>query len=373
MVERRTDATAVKEPKSETDNTAVDKINAGKLQEISGPVAKSNDKAEGQRPKDGDKRNGEFTKEPYSVDVSAVAFNALKEKLGVDLLSSGKWNAKTTEQKWWSKAMPEAAANLDQLPPGLEIKAMAAKGIGGAKIVNDAVGTKLEDSGRPDSLYLAGSIAKSDTWKAKAKDMEIKDEKGNVVQNPNRPDGKADSIYKQGTVYEVDGVKVFEINKDASGARTFAIADPGNLPAGMDYNTYAQKMITKALQTEGKEGPIEFPAYEKKVQQDLSGIIGLGVKDSNLYIAQAKMDAIWAANKDGKFAIEKQSFEMKSRSISIAPVDPPAERLDRSKFMVAEATNLGHVYMAARFDAKQGDYKKPDLEKLKKDAGYGGK
>jgi hypothetical protein len=373
MAEQRNDATATKAPKGELDHTFVDKINAGKLQEISGPGAKVSDKAEGQRPQGDEKRTGEFTKEPYSVDVSAVAFTALKEKLGVDLLSSGKWDAKTTEQKWWSKAMPEAAANLDQLPPGLEIKAMAAKGVGGAKIVNDAVGTKLEDSGRPDSLYLAGSIAKSDTWSAKAKDMEIKDEKGNVVQNPNRPDGKADSIYKQGTVYQVDGVKVFEIHKDASGARTFAIADPGNLPAGMDYNTYAQKMITKALQTEGKQGPIEFPAYEKKVQQDLSGIIGLGVKDSNLYIAQAKMDAIWAANKDGKFAIEKQAFEVRTRGISIAPQDPPAERLDRSKFMVAETTNLGHVYMAARFDASQGDLKKPDLEKLKKEAGYGGK
>jgi len=87
----------------------------------------------------------------------------------------------------------------------------------------------------------------------------------------------------QGTVYEVERVKVFEINKDASGARTFAIADPGNLPAGMDYNKYAQKMITKALQTQEKEGPIEFPAYEKKVQQDLKGIIGSGVKDSNLF------------------------------------------------------------------------------------------
>lgn len=366
------EATAIKQPPNETE-AQVEKINAGKLQEISGPGGKLTDKTEGQKPQVDGKRNGEMTKEPYSVDVSAVAFTALKEKLGVDLLSSNKWNPKTTEQQWWSKAMPEAAANLDQLPPGLEIKAMAAKGVGGAKIVNDAVGTKLEDSGQPDSLYLAGSIAKSDTWKAKAKDMEIKDEKGNVVQNPNRPDGKADSIYKQGTVYEVDGVKVFEINKDASGARTFAIADPGNLPAGMDYNNYAQKMITKALQTQGKEGPIEFPAYEKKVQQDLTGIIGLGVKDSNLYIAQAKMDAIWAANKDGKFAIEKQSFEMRTRSLSRPPEDPPAEQLNRSRFMVAETTNMGHVYMAARFDAKQGDLKKPDLEKLKKEAGYGGK
>jgi len=371
MVERKGDS-AVKQP--ETENTTLEKINAAKLQEISGPGAKTSDKTEGLKPSNGDgKRTGEFTKEPYSVDVSAVAFGALKDKLGVDLLSSNKWNPKTTEQQYWTRAMPEAYANLDQLPPGLEIKAMAAKGIGGAKIVNDAVGTHLEDSGKKDSLYLAGSIAKSDTWQAKAKEIDIKDEKGNIVQNPSRPDGKADSIYKQGTVYDVDGVKVFEINKDASGARTFAIADPGNLPAGMDYNNYAQKMISKALQTEGKQGPIEFPAYEKRVQQDLSGIIGLGVKDSNLYIAQAKMDAIWAANKDGKFAIEKQAFEMRTRGIHIAPQDPPAEQLNRSKFMVAETTNMGHVYMAARFDASKGDLKKPDLDKLKKEAGYEGK
>ncbi len=353
-------------------STMDDLFSASKIREITGPgTAVVTDKAEKPVSAPESKRNGEFTKEPYSPDVSAVAFGALKEKLGVDLLSPGKWDPKTTEQRWWTKAMPEAFANKDQLPHGLEIKAMAAKGIGGAKIVNDAVGTKLEDSGRPDSMYLAGSIAKSDTWKAKAKVMDIKDEKGNPVQNPNRSDGKADSIYKQGTVYEVDGVKVFEIHKDASGAKTFAIADPGNLPAGMDYNTYAQKMITKALQTRGKDGPIEFPAYEKKVQQDLSGIVGLGVKDSNLYIAQAKMDSVWAANKDGKFAIEKQSFEMKTRSL--APADPPAERLDQSKFMVAETTNLGKVYMAARFDAKNGDLKVPDLEKLKKEAGYNGK
>jgi hypothetical protein len=41
--------------------------------------------------------------------------------------------------------------------------------------------------------------------------------------------------------------------------------------------------------------------------------------------------------------------------------------------MVAETTQLGHVYMAARFDANKGDLKVPDLEKLKKEAGYTGK
>lgn len=334
---------------------------------------KVSDKVEGAQVADNG-RNGKFTKEPYSVDVSAIAFGALKDKAGVDLLSPGKWDAKTTEQRWWAKAMPDAYANRDQLPPGLEIKAMAAIGIGGAKKVNDVVGTELKDSGREDSMYLAGSIAKSDKWQAKAKVMELTDEKGNIVANPSRPDGKADSIYKQGKVYNVDGVKVFEINEDASGAKTFAIADPGNLPAGMDYNAYAQKMITKALAMKdgGKEGPIEFPAYEKKIKQDLDGIVGMGVKNSDFYIAEAKMDAIWAANKDGKFAIEKQAFEVRSRSISIAPEDPPAEQLKSSKFMVAETTSLGHVYMAARFDAKNGELKKPDIEKLKREAGYTG-
>ncbi|MDQ5966095.1 MAG: hypothetical protein QG625_2250 [Cyanobacteriota bacterium erpe_2018_sw_39hr_WHONDRS-SW48-000098_B_bin.30] len=361
------------ENNNQQDKPAEDKV-ALKLSEIAYPASAPKDKVEGTRSVAPEtSRNGEFTKEPYSPDVSAVAFGALKDKLGVDLLAPGKWDPKTTEQRWWSKAMPEAYANRDQLPPGLEIKAMAAMGKGGAQKVNEVVGTQLQDSGKDDSLYLAGSIAKSDTWSAKAKTMEIKDEKGQVVTNPNRTDGKADSIYKQGVVYNVDGVKVFEIHKDNSGAKTFAIADPGNLPAGMDYNTYAQKMITKALQTEGKAGPIEFPAYEKKVQQDLSGIIGMGVKNSNLYIAQAKMDAIWAANKDGKFAIEKQSFELRTRSFSRPPEDPPAERLDRSRFMVAETTQLGHVYMAARFDAKNGELKVPDIEKLKREAGYTGK
>jgi hypothetical protein len=334
------------------------------------------------KPKVGDKveiaqasdtgKNGKFTKEPYSVDVSAVAFGALKDKAGVDLTTADKWNPKTTEQRWWSKSMADAYSNRDQLPPGLEIKAMAAVGVGGAKIVNDVVGTELKDSGRADSMYLGGSIAKSDKWQAKGKVMELQDEKGNIVANPGRPDGKADSIYKQGKVYNVDGVKVFEINEDASGAKTFAIADPGNLPAGMDYNNYAQKMISKALQTEGKEGPIEFPAYEKKVKQDLDGLLGLGVKNSNFYIAEAKMDAIWAANKDGKFAIEKQAMEIRSRGITIAPEDPPAERLNSPKFMVAETTSMGHVYMSARFDAKNGELKKPDIEKLKREAGYTG-
>jgi hypothetical protein len=362
-----------KEATSIEHNQAPDKpINVAQLHEIAGP---SKTEAGALRIQLHVKGTGsaEFTKEPYSPDVSAVAFNALKEKTGIDLLSPGKWDAKTTEQRWWTQAMSNAHANRDQLPPGLQIKAMAAVGEGGAKKVNDVVGTQLEESGRKDSLYLAGSIAKSDTWQGKAKAMEIKDEKGNVVANPNRTDGKADSIYKQGTVYEVDGVKVFEIHKDDSGARTFAIADPGNLPAGMDYNSYAQKLITKALQTEGKTGPIEFPAYEKRVQQNLDGLLHMGVKGSNFEIAQAKMDSIWAANKDGKFAIEKQSFEIRSRGLGGTPQDPPAQRLDRSKFMVAETTSMGRVYMAARFNANAGDLKVPDIEKLKRESGYSGK
>lgn len=344
-----------------------------KLSEIAYPGLAVKDKTEGVNSSSGEARTGPFTKEPYSPDVSAVAFGALKDKLGIDLVAPGKWDPKTTEQRWWSKAMADAYANRDQLPPGLVIKAMAAVGIGGAQKVNEVVGTRLKESGRADSIYLGGSIANSDEWHGKAKVMEIRDEKGQVVTNPNRADGKADSIYKQGVVYNVDGVKVFEIHKDDSGAKTFAIADPGNLPAGMDYDTYAQKMISKALQTKGTSGPIEFPAYEKKVQQDLIGIIGLGVKNSSLYIAQAKMDAIWAANKDGKFAIEKQAFENRPRGILKIQEDPPAERLNRSRFIVAETTQLGHVYMSQRFDAKNGELKVPDIEKLKREAGYTGK
>jgi hypothetical protein len=138
----------------------------------------------------------------------------------------------------------------------------------------------------------------------------------------------------------------------------------------MDYTNYANTMIQKALQTEGKEGPIEFPAYEKKVKQNLDGILGMGVKGTDFFLAQAQMDAIWAGNKDGKFSLDRQAFEIRSRGIHIEHPDPPATQLNSAKMIMAEATKTGRVYMSARFDVASGDYKIPDIAKLKKDAGY---
>jgi hypothetical protein len=307
------------------------------------------------------------TKEPYSTDVSAVAFNALKQKTGVDLIGADKWDAKTPEQKWWAKGMADSARALasGDLPSNVQIKAEAAKGVGGADIVNKAVGSKLEDSGDPQSVYMAGSIAKADDWFGKAKHMPVKDAAGNPVTENGQPK-VVDSVYKQGKVYDVDGTKVFEIFGEQGKGKTYAVENPGNLPDGMSVSEYAQKMIDKATKSQGVATAIEFPMYEKKVQQDMTGIVGMSVKNSDMVIAQAKMDAIWAANQSGKFSFERQAFEVATRSLQMNE-DPPAVRLDKP-FIVAEATDKGRAYMSATINLQ--DMKRPDIEKLKKEAGY---
>ncbi len=302
-----------------------------------------------------------LTKEPYSPTVSAVAFGALKRDLGVDLLSAGKWDPKTQEQRWWTQAMPEAYANRDDLPKGIEIKAKAA--IGTPDPVNKEVGTQLENSGDPRSMYLAGSINVVEKWNAKAKSMPAFDQSGRQIKDESGSEKYFDSVYKQGTVFSVDGQNVFQIhNNSETGLKTYLIPNPGNLTGGMDATQYAQSMVDKASKQAGQAGPVEFPMYDKQVEQSLDGLINLGVKDSDYYIAQAKMKGIFQANQNGQRSYEQQAFEMGTRSLHIDH-DPPATRLNRP-FIVAQVSPKGRVFMTATINPQ--DFKKPEIEGINK-------
>jgi hypothetical protein len=302
-------------------------------------------------------RNEARTKEAYSPSVSALAFLALKRDTGVDLTSADRWDAKTAEQRWWVKAKEEAGKHLDSLPPGVEVRAKAS--VGTPEPVNKEMGTQLENSGRPDSLYFAGSLNVNASWNARAKFMPVKDQNGATVKDESGSEKYFDSVYKDGRVFKVDGQNVLEIhNKD--GLRTFLIPDPGKLNGGMDVSNYAQSMIDRSLRVEGVAGKVEFPMYDKTVKQDLTGIIGLSVKNSNLYLAQAKMEGVFQANKDGQRSFEKQSFEIRSRGLSINVDEPAATRMDKP-FIVAQVDQEGRVFMSAAMNV--ADFKKPVIEK----------
>jgi hypothetical protein len=301
-----------------------------------------------------------FTKEPYSPDVSAVAFGALKKDLHIDLLDPAKWDSKTAEQRWWTQAMSSASAHRDDLPKGIEIKGKAS--VGTPEPVNKAVGTKLEDSHRPDSLYLAGSINVTEKWDGKAKSMPAFDQNG----RPLKEDGSEKyfpSVYKDGKVFDVGGQKVFEVHNNAdTGLRTYLIPNPGNLKGGADVTQYAQSMVDKANKQPGQAGPVEFPMYDKQVDQNLDGLLGLGVKGTDFYIAQAKMKGIFQANEKGQRSYEQQAFEIRSRGIHIDN-DPPATRLNKP-FIVAQVSPSGRVFMSATINPE--DFKKPEIQGIDK-------
>jgi len=315
-------------------------------------------------------KTGALTKEPYSPDVSGVAFGALKSQLQIDLIGAEKWDPKTDEQRWWTQATSAAYANRNDLPKGIGIKAKAS--IGTPDPVNTEVGTQLNDTGDKKALYFGGSINVTETWDAKAKAMPAFDQKGRPIKDsPTGSEKYFDSVYKDGKVFNIDGKTVLETHDNPkTGLRTFLIPNPGNLAGGMDTTKYAQSMVDQALKQAGKSGPVEFPMYDKEVKQKLDGLLQLAAKpfigpdgkSQQLSIGQAEMDGLFQANEKGQRSFERQGIGM-SRAFIADNDPPPLARMDRP-FIVAQVSPKGRVFMSAAINPE--DFKRPTIEGIDK-------
>jgi len=291
--------------------------------------------------------SAELSKEHPSPLTLAAAFDALRRDVGVDLTKPGTWNPdpNNPEQMYMTDRLPGAVESLSSLPSGVEVNGKAAKG--DVEPVNQFLkqqgfDIELKSEDDPRALYLAGTLEVKDDWEAKAKKM---------VAN----DGKSyDSVYKDGLVYNVDGQDVVQIHdNEDKGIKVYAIPMPEDLP-GYEVNRRAEEIIGKLQTAQGTESKVEFPMVDMNSQSQISGIIGMGVKNSDLEITQAVMQNIVKMDETGFQAKQAAAIAILERSI---PRPDPAAFQVKDKFIFAVATSDGKFVFASQIG--QENWKRP--------------
>ncbi len=280
-----------------------------------------------------------LSKDHPSPLTSAAAFDALKRMVGVDLTKPGVWdvNQKNPEQVYFADRLPGAVERLGRLPSGIDVKGMAAKGKPDEvnKFLKDqGFDIQLKDQKDPRSLYLAGTLKVSDDWTAKAKKMTANDGKD------------YDSVYKTGNLFNVDGKTVAQIHENAEkGINVYAVPMPENM-SGVDINKKAEEILAKIKEGAGKQANkrVEFPMVDLNESGDITGIVGMGVKDSDLYIKEAKVQSIVQMDETGFDAKQAAAFGLAKRSV--APADPKADFQVKDKFLFIVADNNNELVMA---------------------------
>jgi hypothetical protein len=289
-----------------------------------------------------------LSKEFPSPFVLAGAFGALKYLTGNDLTKPGVWNPKNPEQQFFAEQLPQAARDLPSLPRAIKVDGAASVGDPGP--VNDFLKKAGMDiqlkKGDKNSLFVAGTESVEDSWKAKAKTLQMDDGK----EHP--------SVYKNGKVHEVNNQQVAEIHS-TDDMRVYAIPLPKDKEnmTGVDVQKYAQSVVAKIADQEkagldGQPGKVEFPMTDLSSKQELTGLIGLQSKNGSFQVAQAKMQTQLQMDEFGFKAKQAAAMEV-TRSLS---KDPPAFQV-KGKFIFAVATPSGQLALATQVD--YDDMKRP--------------
>jgi hypothetical protein len=296
------------------------------------------------------KPSGELSKEFPSPYVIAKAWEAMGQDAAKALSRPGVWNPTNPEQKFFADQLPQALADLHNLPDIIKLDGKASRGTPepvNAFLKQKGFDIKLEDSGSKDSTYVAGTLSIEDKWDSKAR-----------AQKLTANDGKTyDSVWKSGTVHEVNNQQVAEI-QNQNGLRVFAIPAPQSMD-GYKVQQKAIDMVGKIVAQEkaglhGQQGKVEFPMVDMDSQQKLPGLVGLQSKDGYYSIDQALMQTKVQMDENGFKAKQAFAAEIRTRSIQM---DPPTLMQVKDKFIFVAATEDGRVVFAS--DIGQQNWKRP--------------
>lgn len=131
---------------------------------------------------------------------------------------------------------------------------------------------------------------------------------------------------------------------------------PENM-SGVDINKKAEEILAKIKEGADKQANkrVEFPMVDLNESGDITGIVGMGVKGSDLYIKEAKVQSIVQMDETGFDAKQAAALGLKKRSI--APADPAADFQVKDKFLFIVADNNNELVMAKQVG--QENWKRP--------------
>lgn len=255
-------------------------------------------------------------------------------------------DGRDAERAYWLKQTSAARSTLDQMPKNAKVEGSAEKD--------------------GDNIILRGSVLVKGDWpkedQAKSNRMKVKDENGAYIKDQYGDDKLFPSIHKKGFVHDnvVPGKPVLEIVRDKDNElRSFAIPYPDKDQPGFKLEEYAQSVVNKVWDKDGKAGLVEFPMYEKVEEGSVKGLEGMIWKDGG-YISEYKYKFVDGANEKGYLSYEEQKIQI-TRSLAAPPLLPDAVKMDQ-RMLIVHVAKDGRVFRTIDIEPKH--MKRADLDKL---------